>query len=254
MNLGGFTGLCPSILFFFIPNSSPHTINLGQGNIGATATGTHGSGLTIPPLASMIIGINLVSAQFDPKTNLPIQYRLEPSNGITNPKLHSGPWKLIQNDLEFNAAMTGLGAMGVVYSVTITTVPFYWVRELREIVDWPTAKALLEEGPQGGILKYHNAEVWVNPYTSQTLLTRREPTTTPPAAGELTEPTLSIHTTLLKELRALQTVMNHLLSWDTITDESEKQLGIILALFLREFALLVPSVSNATYRKKFIQF
>jgi hypothetical protein len=197
----------------------------------------------------MILGINLISGQFNASSGLPIQYRIEPMNGISDPKLHSASWTLIQDDQEFNAAMTGLGAMGVVYSVTISTVPFYWVRELREIVDWPTARRLLQQGPQGDILKYHNAEVWVNPYTSQVLLTRRETTTTPPT-GEPTPPSMHILDAIMKDLPALHTVMKDIPG--DITDDLERLLGIILALLLRLFPLLLPSVSDATSQLMFI--
>lgn len=138
--------------------------------------------------------------------------------------------------------MTGLGAVGVIYSVTIATVPFYWIRELRELVKWPAATELLKEGPQGSILKYHNAEVWVNPYTSLTLLTRREKVTSTPTAGELAGPSLSIYATLVKELPALHTVVHEI--HGSIGDDIMKWLGILLGLFLRLFPLLVPTVSE----------
>lgn len=225
MNLAGYTGL---------------------GFIGASATGTHGSGLTVPPLASMIIGINLVSGQFDAKSGLPIQYRIEPTDGITDPKQHSAPWVLIQDDVEFNATMTGLGAMGVIYSITINTLPFYWVRELREIVDWSTARGLLEQGPQGDILKYHNAEVWINAYTSQALVSRREIMTSRPA-GELADKSLNMFAALIDDLPAFQTVMYHIFEGDF---DPAKLFGTILALFLRLFPLLVPSVTDLALKSQ----
>jgi hypothetical protein len=199
----------------------------------------------VPPLASMIIGINLISGQFDTGSGLPIRYRIEPTNGITNPKSYPPSWILIQDDREFHAAMTGLGAIGVIYSITITTVPFYWVRELREMVDWPTARGLLEQGPQGDILKYHNAEVWINPYTSKVLLTRREKLTTPPA-GELADSNSHMFAAITKDLSALHAVVDHIFS-DPVID-LEGLLGIILALLLRLFPLLLPSVSDVTSR------
>jgi hypothetical protein len=193
----------------------------------------------------MIIGINLVSAKFD-ESGSPIQYRIEPTNGVTDPKLHNSPWVLKQDDREFYAVLTGLGAMGVIYSVTITTVPFYWVRELRQIVDWSTAKKLLAQGPQGDILKYHNAEVWVNPYTSDTLLTLRETTTTQPA-GTLAGPSLNMWDALVKALPALQIVANHIFP----NFDPSKELGIVLGRFLKCFPLLVPPVSSATCQSLF---
>jgi hypothetical protein len=140
--------------------------------------------------------------------------------------------------------MTGLGAMGVIYSTTITTLPFYWIRELREMVDWPTARKLLEQGPQGDILKYHNSEVWINPYTSKVLISRREKVTTQPA-GELASPNLHPLAALTKDLTALHVVMGQIFC-DPIAD-AEALLGIILGFFLRLFPLLLPSVSDMTY-------
>jgi len=200
----------------------------------------------------MIVGINLISCQFNDKSGLPIQYRIEPTNGITDPQLYRDSWVLVQDDREFNAAMTGLGALGVIYSVTIATVPFYWVHEVREMVDWPTAKGLLQQGPQGDILKHHNAEVWVNPYTFKTLLTRREVTTTPPA-GELAGPNVGIHAALLKDLPGLQAVLNHIFRDDVtdITNHLAKLLGIILALFLKLFPLLLPSMMDLAMQTQF---
>jgi hypothetical protein len=192
----------------------------------------------------MIIGINLVSAQFD-ESGCPIQYRIEPTDGITDPKLHNSPWVLKQDDTEFYAVLTGLGAMGVIYSVTMTTVPFYWVRELRQIVNWSTAKKLLAQGPQGDILKYHNAEVWVNPYTSDTLLTLRETLTTQPA-GTLVGSRSNMWDALVKAIPPLQIVANHIPNCDP-----SKELGIVLGVFLKCFPLLVPPVSNATCQSLF---
>jgi hypothetical protein len=129
--------------------------------------------------------------------------------------------------------------------VTIATVPFYWVRELVEIVNWSTARGLLEQGPQGDILKYHNAEVWVNPYTSKTLLTRREKVVVPPV-DELADASSSIFAMFVKDLPALQTVVDHIFH-DDIADDIAKLLGTILALLLRLCPLLLPSVSGTTW-------
>jgi hypothetical protein len=194
----------------------------------------------VPPLSSYIVGINLVSAKFDTKSGLPILYRIEPTHGITDPKLHSSSWVLIQDDVKFNAAVTGLGAMGVIYSVTITTVPFYWVVEFRDMVDWRTARSMLEQGSQGEILKYHNAEIWVNPYTNKALISRRETVTAPPTAKSA-GPTESIFVSLVKSLPALSTIANKIFGRDLPV----KILGYVLAHFLKLFPLLIPSVSSA---------
>jgi FAD/FMN-containing dehydrogenase len=219
-------------------------MNLGgskaQGIVGATATGTHGSGLTLPPLASMICSVHLVSAKFD-ANGQPIQYRIEPTSGITDPKLHSNPAVLIQDDATFNAIVTGLGAFGVVYSVTITTVPFYWVKETRQMVDWPTARRLLEQGPEGDILKHHNAEVWINPYTFETLITRRDLVQKP--TGPLAAPKQNLFATLVQQLPALRLVMETIKD-DKVDDDLSSEVGATLAAFLKNFPLLVPTVLN----------
>jgi hypothetical protein len=198
----------------------------------------------------MIRGVNLLSGHFDVKSGLPIQYRIEPTNGMTNPKLHPNSSVLIQDDKDFNAVITGLGALGVVYSVTIATVPFYWIQELREIVDWTAAKKLLQQGALGDILKYHNAEVWVNPYTSKALLTRREQLTSAPA-GELAEQKPQIFAALTNDLPALQTVKANIVAADNtngipLSEEPLHILGIILAVILRWLPMLVPYVSDVS--------
>jgi hypothetical protein len=215
----------------------------GQGIVGATATGTHGSGLTVPPLASMICSVHLVSAKFD-ANGQPIQYRIEPTNGITDPALHSPPTMLIQNDETFNAVTTGLGAFGVVYAVTISSVPFYWITETRQKVDWPTAKSLLEQGPRGDILKHHNAEVWINPYTADTLITRRDLVATQPP-GELAGPTISPFASLLQELPALRVLAESIINDKNVAFKDVSfEAGVTLAAFLKNFPLLVPTVLN----------
>ena len=126
--------------------------------------------------------------------------------------------------------------------MTIETVPFYWVVETRQLTDWSTAKGLLEQGPSGSILKCHNAEIWLNPYTKKALITRREVTTTSPKdSGNIS---MSVFMTLIKLLPALKTVFDHLEKiFHNIGDDFIRELGQILAGFLKEFPLLIPAVS-----------
>jgi len=145
--------------------------------------------------------------------------------------------------------VVGLCAFGVIYSVTITTVPFYWVREVRELVTWENAKQRLQEGPDGDILKYHNAEVWMNPYTLQALISKREVTTTPPK-GDHMDGSVSAWATLVKQVPALRLVLN---ARNTIISEGENilddlywELGMILALIMKEFPLILPTMINIT--------
>ena len=188
----------------------------------------------------MICSVHLVSATFG-VNGLPIQYRIEPSNGISDHKKQPSSVVLIQDDETFNAVVTGLGAFGVIYAVTITTVPFYWIRQLRQMVDWPTAKQLLQQGPDGDILKYHNAEVWFNPYTSKTLITRREKTTQP--GDGKTDSNPGIFATLLMALPALRAVTD-IFDWMNVVEDVSKDLGNTLAAFLMHFPLLLPTASD----------
>jgi hypothetical protein len=189
----------------------------------------------------MIRGITLVSAKFG-ADGKPTIYRIEPTSGMTDPNRHSGPTVLIQDDKTFHAMIVGLCAFGVVYSVTIETLPFYWIVETRELSDWPAVKTLLEEGPDGSILKHHNSEVWMNAYTHQALITRREVTTTPPKGDG--DSTVSIFATLIKQLPALEKVL-HAMEIDLLVFGNDiiRDLGQILGLILKAFPLVIPFVS-----------
>jgi len=88
------------------------------------------------------------------------------------------------------------------------TLPFYWVEEIRQLIDWSTAKGLLQQGSSGTILKCHNAGFWLNHYTTTALITRREVTATPPKNGE--DSSVSVFVTLIKLLPAIKTVLNHM--------------------------------------------
>ena len=188
----------------------------------------------------MIRGIHLVSAQFG-ADGKPIQYRIEPKDGITDPAKHVGPARLVQEDALFYAVATGLGAFGVAYSVTISTVPFYWIRETRELTTWSAAKTLLQQGPTGDVLNHHNAEVWISPYTSDALITRRD-SVPAPEASQLAGPNDNPFVRLMSELPALREVAAEI-QGDGIPDELSAIAGAVLAAFLKNFPLLVPPVS-----------
>jgi hypothetical protein len=151
----------------------------------------------------MIRSVTLVSGNFGPN-GLPIVYRIEPTNGITDPTKPIPNVTLVQDDATFNAVIVGLGAFGVVYSVTIETVPFYWIKETREAVDWSAAKKRLQKGPDGDILKYHNAEVWLNPYTSRAIITKREVVTEPPP--DASNPATNAFVTFIHSIPVLEKI------------------------------------------------
>ncbi|CAG8560462.1 2610_t:CDS:2, partial [Scutellospora calospora] len=143
----------------------------GQRIVSVNATSTHGSGVTLPPLHSFVVSVNLIA----PGGML---YRIEPSKGITDPnKFHSQfpNISLIQDDKTFNASIVHIGALGVVHELTIYTISLYSVIETREETTWDHAKTILKQKPYSSnpYLQYRNCEVWLSPYTNYTLITKR---------------------------------------------------------------------------------
>jgi len=225
--------------------------NIGLHIVGISCTGAHGSGLTLPPLAGMIRSVTVVSGNFGP-TGLPIVYRIEPTKGITDPKKPIPNVTLVQDDATFNAVIVGLGAFGVVYSVTIETVPFYWIKETREAVDWSAAKKRLQKGPDGDILKYHNAEVWLNPYTSLALITKREVVTEAPP--DASNPATNAFVTFIHSIPVLEKIWQEISKPGELLDDLYRELGKVLAILLKALPLLVPAVSDLVGQGTLVKF
>lgn len=257
--------------------------------VGITCTGAHGSGITVPPLAAMIRGVTLVSANFG-HDGKPIVYRIEPTKGMTDPEKHRSTSILIQDDDNFNAITVGLGAFGIVYSITIETVPFYWIREYREFVDWSVAKKQLQQGSNGDILRFHNAEVWLNAYTSHTLITKREkvthipkpkpkpslmkrillgiyrilrlvpcarcfiPNPADPFETLTSNPSTHVFDALLDSVPALRRIWRSIERRGGLLDDKYKEIGTSLGLLLRHLPLLVPAVSDSLVQEKVTNF
>lgn len=150
----------------------------GQTIVGATATSTHGSGLTFGPLTEMI-------QSFDVVTSRARILRVERSNGVTDSTKYRQKFgttrALIQDDDAFHALGVGLGCMGLIYSLIIEVVPSFWLKEVRTMSTW--------EAVQAELLTRHvfedneHYELLLNPYAVDgghaCLVTTRNPTDPP---------------------------------------------------------------------------
>ena len=145
----------------------------GQSIAGATSTGTHGSGISFGPLASFYKSMVLVAGGG-------AQYRIEPTQGITDPVKHGAQHpdiQLIQDDDWFNTVSVSMGCTGIIYSVILEVMPAYWLEEVRTLSNWEQVKALLIEGKV--FTANRHFEVLINPYsfngTHTCLITTRNP-------------------------------------------------------------------------------
>ena len=148
---------------------------------GAIATSTHGTGIRLEGMTAMVRSMDLISTGGK-------CYRLEPTNGITDPeafhnKYPDGSVTLIQDDDKFYSTVVGFGLMGVVYSLVIETVRTHYLKQRLWLTNWRTIKPKLEDGsffteinPQGdkvgkdpttGEYLPSRAQVFVNPYPTK---------------------------------------------------------------------------------------
>ena len=112
---------------------------------GTTGTGAHESGIDKPPMPDCIESIHLITLDDNFKV---IQYRIEPSKGITDPKKFVSKYpdiKLIQDDDQFYATTVHIGALGVIYSYIIKVQPAFYLEEDRKIYNWDNAKAMIPD-------------------------------------------------------------------------------------------------------------
>ena len=129
---------------------------------GVISTATHGTGITLGPISDQAASIILVGEGG-------IIYRIEPTNGITDPEKYKSKFpgnKLIQDDDWFNTVSVSFGYTGIIYSVILKVLPAYYLKEERlakvHETFWEDLKS------SGNIKKMLNEnrhfEVWINPY------------------------------------------------------------------------------------------
>ncbi|MCJ1359024.1 MAG: hypothetical protein MMC33_009024 [Icmadophila ericetorum] len=130
----------------------------GQTLAGAISTGTHGTGITLGPMASSVRSLVLVS-------EFGTTYQIEPSNGITDPekfqKLQPGV-TLVQDDDWFQSNVIAMGCMGLIYSYTLEVEQAYNLTEKRTLETW---EALKDLGVIPQLLRsWRHFEIDINPY------------------------------------------------------------------------------------------
>ena len=138
-----------------LPNMGGYDI---QSIVGASATATHGSGISLGPIPSIYRSIVLV-------VDDGLTYRIEPTNGITDPAKYKAKYpgnKLIQDDQWFNTVGVSMGSTGIIYSVILEVMPAYWLEENRAMSDWESVKAMLID--RKVLTDNRHFEVLVNPY------------------------------------------------------------------------------------------
>ena len=129
----------------------------GQTLVGATATSTHGSGVTFPPLQDYVRSIDLIDGTGRRR-------RIEPEEGITDPAAFAArrpEWELTQEDGWFDAALCAMGCMGLIVAVVLEVRARFRLTEVRRIGAW---KDVREELRDGALAQHEHYEVYVNPY------------------------------------------------------------------------------------------
>lgn len=130
----------------------------GQTIAGVLSTSTHGSGLRFGPLSDMARSLELVCSGGR-------LLRIERAGGPTDPAAFASArrgWELVQDDEVFDAAVVGMGCMGVLYAVTLEVRGAFWLREVRKMSTWETERERLDEHLEDE----NHYELFVNPYAN----------------------------------------------------------------------------------------
>ncbi len=146
---------------FAFPNMGGSDV---QGFMGAASTSTHGSGIGLKPFPDLIASMVLIGSNGK-------AFRLEPKDGITDPVLYaqSDEYKvhgieLIQDDELFYSATVSMGCFGVIFSVIIEVVDFYYLKEERTPSTWEVEREKLVTLGLNHIRQNRHFELAVNPY------------------------------------------------------------------------------------------
>jgi L-gulono-1,4-lactone dehydrogenase len=146
----------------------------GQTIAGVISTSTHGSGIGFGPLSDLVRSLDLVAAGGE-------VYRIEPGDGLTDGEAYRARYpdhRLRQDDRWFDAAVVGMGCMGLIHSLVLAVRPLFHLREIRAMSTWSKVRGELARGD----VLHENAhyEVYFNPYPRadgevECLVTTRNP-------------------------------------------------------------------------------
>ncbi|HEX7902548.1 MAG TPA: D-arabinono-1,4-lactone oxidase [Chitinophagaceae bacterium] len=119
-------------------------INMGgidkQTLAGVISTATHGTGKDLPSIPGFVRSLTIVAAGGK-------VYRIEPTEGITNPAFFNDPnIKLIQDDATFYSVLVSFGCAGIIYSCIIEVKQQYYLRETKKKTNWEELKLKLLDG------------------------------------------------------------------------------------------------------------
>lgn len=146
----------------------------GQTVAGVISTATHGSGIGFGPLSDMVRSLDIVGAGGK-------VYRIEPSDGPSDPEAYRARYpdhQLRQDDRWFNAAVVGMGCMGLIHSVILKVGPLFYLREVRTMSTWSRVREELELGEV--LARNAHYELIFSPYPNgdgeiECLVTTRNP-------------------------------------------------------------------------------
>jgi membrane protease YdiL (CAAX protease family) len=136
----------------------------GLSLVGVASVGGHGSGQKLRGIAEYIRSIRVLG--FDPDGKVK-RWQVEPTSGITDPGKYTQPegFELLQDDGAFYSLVVGLGALGVICSVTLAVRAAYYLREDRDYLPWSAVQKRMSElrsAPPGS--EVESFAVWLNPY------------------------------------------------------------------------------------------
>ena len=130
----------------------------GQTVAGVISTSTHGSGVGLPPLCDYVRSLDLVASGGR-------VHRIEPGAGPTDREAYEARHPdrtLVQDDHWFDAALVGMGCLGVIYAVMLEVEPRYELTEVRTLSSWEEVSEQLRSGE---VLQGHrHLEVYLNPH------------------------------------------------------------------------------------------